>query len=1091
MTIIFNHLHILCTLHPNMSTSNNVPILEGDEPQTIQKNKPNFQINNLTGEAIQYLVEQGLKFELKVNESKELLTNSKTNVSIRSRVINSSFQLLSTGNDRNNWKNETEYGDVDVSTIHEGNEEVFRLTFSNKSVYDSGVNNSQFLVSSIPSLVSFPTIISFKFRIPLISHELLTSPHTLSLDFRFNNGKIAFILSDQGGILSGDGFEELENNVIYDNNSCSIYILCNETAPFSWKTISYNITRLITTYLPFEEYSNFLYLKSLFCHTFAYIPYNLTLDIYNLKYFTYLPPCPSIDYTIGETEVSTVNGTLIFDSIMENFTLTGYENSTWKENTQTYIEVNFTRTKRFESFCVVKDWNETKIRINAFLDIPNILENASSSNIHILLPSDWINITILNESVEFMYLNQIEMLNEFVLGKFYQINVTGLVGGTLEAWTPNYLSNIVVPTDVCRNEVILIRGQLCYPFSEDILLSLQNGSFYYSQTTLPMINSTFIFPEITITEQFPLGILQLSLNWSYSMEFGVFEQLIYVHQQGNSDSIILFRSSQDVVIYQFESILINISLLHNGEKYSTNSTIVLLIKGSNCLFFSRVSEDDYILNISHVIWDPGCYNIDLIASDGSLFFAKEILNLTIKPASIFWSFENLPYTLEKNESINFRLYSYINPQGDDYYMILSGLSIRIWINATVISSYVTNVDGLADIHFDFDYSAVHDYLQVTVEGMLEGEVFKLKTFMFPISNETYSSGGDRAYIYELMRSPVKANNTFFVFYNVEYSSNNTKWYVPVESFQNVILSAYIMRDSYIIGTEIVDHLLTWILEVNQSNTDILVLELPGPTLLVEKDTVSKKFRLKLIVYSQLTINNYSIEINLRFLGFPLSNLSLFDSLNRNITDLFPLMIKGGIVSLSQFNIISGFELCYFLEGYLLELDIVLIKPFQSSYLYNESIIGSWRIYTPIDFSFIVIYSILGLGSWECYNTSLEVLPNSTSVVTAFLPPQNWNNTISIQLIVKYFLDLTLVSSSQNFTICDPFPPTLDYSVEFLDNNLLYNKLSAPSSHIYALAYSLSVETVHLEPRIQLRPRLLQPAPFRLCLRQARLNRLDL
>ncbi|MFX1516039.1 MAG: hypothetical protein ACFFC6_07015 [Promethearchaeota archaeon] len=1035
MTMIFNHFQVIYTLRPNMLLSNYAQLFEEDEPQVIQKNIPNLQINNLTRDTIEYYVEQGVKFELKTNESKEMLTTSETNVSITSEVLNSSFQLLSTGNNCNDWFNETKYGDVNVSTILVENEEVFRLHFSNKSNFNSGVNNSKFLVSSSPNLVSFPTIISFKFRIPLISPELLSSPHTLSLDFKFNNGIISFILSNQGETYSGDGFEELENNVIFDNKSSSIYILCNETAPFSWRNISHNITRLITTYLPPEEFSNFLNLQSLFCHTIAYIPYNLSLDINNLKYFTYLP-CPSIDYTIGETEISTVDGTLAFNSIMENFTLSASENSSWKNNTITYIEVNLIRVKLFESSCVVKEWNETKIRVNMILDIPDILEYVSSSNVHILLPSDWINITLLNESVDFMFFNKTKMLNTYLLGKFYQINVSGIVRGTLEAWTPNYVSNIIVPTDVCRNEVIQIRGELRYPFSEDIHLYLQNESFCYHQTTLPMINSTFIFPEITITEQFPLGILQLSLNWSNSWEFGIFEQLIYVHQQESPNSLILFHSSQNVFIYQFESFMINISLFQNGEKYSTNSTIVLLMKGSDCLFFSRSSDNEYILNISHVIWDPGIYNIDLFAFDGSLFFAKEILNLTIKPASIFWSFENLPCVLEKNDSVNFRLYSYINPQGDDYYLILSGLTIRIWINATIISSYITNADGLVDIFFDLNYSSIDEYLQVTVEGMLEGETLKLQTLMFLISNETNLNDGDRAYITEIMRSPVKANKTFFVYYNVEYSNNNLNWFVPVESFQNIILSGYIMRDNYIIGTTIVDHLVTWKIEANQSNNDILVLELPCPTLFVIKETVSKKFRLELTVYSQLTINNYSMDINLRFLGFPFSNLSLFDSLNRNITNLFPIAIEEGIVSLFQFNIISGFEIRYFLEGYLLVLDIALKKPFQSSYIYNESIIGSWRIYTPVDFSFKVLYSILGLGSWECYNTSLEVLPNSTSVITAVLPPQSWNNTISIQLVVSYLSNLTLVSSSQNFTIYDPFPPTLDYSIEFLVDNTL-------------------------------------------------------
>ncbi|MFX0205894.1 MAG: hypothetical protein ACFFDT_07885, partial [Candidatus Hodarchaeota archaeon] len=364
--------------------------------------------------------------------------------------------------------------------------------------------------------------------------------------------------------------------------------------------------------------------------------------------------------------------------------------------------------------------------------------------------------------------------------------------------------------------------------------------------------------------------------------------------------------------------------------------------------------------------------------------------------------------------------------------ILSGLTIRVWINGTVISIFKTNIEGLVDITVDYNYSTVTNYLQVAIEGMVKGEIFKLQTFIFHISNETSPSGGDRAYVNEIMRSPTKANRTFFIYYHIEYSKNNSSWFVPFESFSDVILSAYILRDSYIIGTEFEDQLLTWTLEANQSNNDILVLELPGPTILIVKETVAKKFRLKLLVYSRITTNNYSIDINLDFLGFPFANLSLFDSLNRNITTLFPLTIKGTIVSFSHFNIISGFEIGYFLEGYLQELDIILIKPFHPSYIYNESIIGSWRINSPIDYSYEVIYSVLGLGSWECYNTRVEVLPNSTSVITAFLPPQRWNATISIQLIVIYFPDLILVSSSQNFTIQDPFPPTLDYSVELKD-----------------------------------------------------------
>ena len=86
--------------------------------------------------------------------------------------------------------------------------------------------------------------------------------------------------------------------------------------------------------------------------------------------------------------VFTDNGSLSYDSRMENFTIIAYEASPWKNNSQTYIEVNITRTKIHESFCILKGWNDTNVRVNLFLDIPSILKSASSSIIHILLPFD-------------------------------------------------------------------------------------------------------------------------------------------------------------------------------------------------------------------------------------------------------------------------------------------------------------------------------------------------------------------------------------------------------------------------------------------------------------------------------------------------------------------------------------------------------------------------------------------------------------------------------------------------------------------------------------------------------------------------------
>jgi hypothetical protein len=985
-------------------------------------------------EPIKYFIEQGRQFDLKIRQMKQMVTSSETNVSIKSKVINTSFRILSTGeNSSNEWKNDIEpdYGDVNLTTIFSGSDDYFRFNFSeNGETPASGITNTKFLVSSNPDITSFPTSVSFDFQIPFLSSELLSSPHTLALELRFNNSSITFILSDFGGNLG----EILEENVSRPNGSDSLYILCNETAPFNWRNISYNITRLITTYFSPEEYKKFSSLETLFCYMITFTPdYRLTLDIKNLEYVTSLPPCPPINYSLGETMIFTDNGTLSFNSTMGNFTFNAYEDSPWNNNAETYLEVNVTRRKVLEVFPISKDWNDTKVKINLVLDIPNILESASSSIIHIIIPSDWTNISIVNQSINLEFNNLTEMLNEFILGKSYRVNVYEMDCGILEAWSPNYFSNIDVPTDVSRSEVIQVRGALRYPLPGDINLYFQNESFLFHQVTLPMINSTFFFPEITITEQFPTGILQFTLNWSNSWEFGIYKKIVYIHEEVSNHSVILFQSSQSVNIYQFESLLINLSLLKNGNKYYTNSTLVFLIKGSECLFFSKTSSNNFILNVSHFIWDPGDYTLDVIASDGNLFFAKDAVNLTVEPASIFWSFENLQSTLLRNENVSFRLYSYIHPQGEEFFLTLSGLNVRIWINDTIISCYETNLEGFIDISFDFEYSTIGDLFQVAVEGMLEGEVFKLQTLLFFISNETIPGGGDKAYAHEIMRSPVKANGTFYVYYYIEYSNNNSNWFIPIESFSSVILSAYILRGNYVIGANIENQMLIWTLEANQSFNDTLILELPCPTVVTTKETLSKKFRIKIEAYSEITTNNYTIEIDLKSLSLPFSNLSLLDSLNRDITNLYPIFIEGSIVSFSQLNIIGGIEMSYFLEGYLQELVVSVRKSFKSSYVYNESIIGSWEINTPINYSYSVLYTILGLGTWKCHNTILEVFPNASSVITALLPPQRWNDSISIQLKVDYFTDLTIISPLQNFTISDPFTPTLDYSVEVVVN----------------------------------------------------------
>jgi hypothetical protein len=550
-----------------------------------------------------------------------------------------------------------------------------------------------------------------------------------------------------------------------------------------------------------------------------------------------------------------------------------------------------------------------------------------------------------------------------------------------------------------------------------------------------MINSTFLFSAIEINDQFPIGLLQLTLNWSNSWQYGVFEQLVYIHQALGEESIILFQSSQSVEIYQYESLQINLSLYKSGEKYATNSTTVFLINKDVCLFFTRSSCDDFILNSTQIIWDPGNYSLEIFASDEGEFFATETLNLTIKPASIFWTFENLQTQLLRNESISFRIYSYLQPEDKGVLIIFSDLKIRLLINDSIVAEYTTNLEGYTDIVFDPNYSVLDNFLHINLIGLVKNKICKYQSIVFSISNETAPSTGERANINELFRTPAKANRTFYIYYNIDYPTSNSSWYIQIESFSRNLISAFILRDNFVIGTQKEGEYLIWSIEANQTSNDTLVLELPCPTIYSALEEISEKFRIKITLISDITVNNYSINLDLSFLGFPFMNISLLDSLDRDITNVFPIISDSFIISISQLNIIGGVEFNYFLVGYLQEMEIEIWKPFRSSYAYNESITGSWRVRFSEIFSYTVQYTIQNSGLHKCYNTSMTVFSNNSAIIEANFPPQSWNSSISVQLIVEYFSNLRKNSSTQNFTISDPFVPLLDYSVESRGNQI--------------------------------------------------------
>ena len=292
---------------------------------------------------------------------------------------------------------------------------------------------------------------------------------------------------------------------------------------------------------------------------------------------------------------------------------------------------------------------------------------------------------------------------------------------------------------------------------------------------------------------------------------------------------------------------------------------------------------------------------------------------------------------------------------------------------------------------------------------------------------------------KISQTPVISNLTFYRIFNIVYPKNASQWYTILEGIDSNPISAHLLRNDYTLEITIVGAFLIWNLLSNSTNNDILVLEFSGPFTHYTVYEEMAKYLIHVECYTNNSISNYTFQLNLNFIEFPISRISLLDFLKHNITDKFEIEIDGTIVFLRNLNIISGIKANYYLQIDIVIPKIEILSNFRESYSYNEEIIGKWRFSSLGNFSFVVYYSVPGLFRSECKNTTLFSLLNDTYIVEAHLPSLKWNSTVFVEL--EIFFNRGAISScpSQNYTVIDPYPPDsshyLVFKKDFIDIHL--------------------------------------------------------
>jgi hypothetical protein len=978
---------------------------------------------------IPYRSEQGSNFSFSSRERFSLNTTETCPTSIKSDPVSSLFLLDSrVSAEKTVWVNnfEPNCGEINITKIFVPEVPYYQFEFSpNNETPISGASNINFHVSSNPHPVNYSTNISFEFQIPEIEKTLLNAVHSLVIELRFNNASINFVLSDNGSSFG----TPLEENV-YKPGTNSLYILYNDSYPTSWNIISKNITRLITTYFSPGEFSWFNRVETLFCYLITFIPdYSLKLDMRSFNLSTILPVNYPVMYLIGNSTIYSEDGTIEYNYNTSAISVQVEENSTWIDNQKTFFNLSITRRKELFTQPAIIDWNSTILEIEVFLIMPKLLSEPQNRHILMGLPYDWHYIQLINSSATIKTLNQISLLSGSLLGIEYLFSLLESHNLTFRCKINNYLSNICSPSSASHFENIDISGVLLEPYPGTINLFLINHSIYLHQTTIVMLNGSFNFPFVTIPENIPIGFFNLMINWSCGYEFGLFEKLFYIHQTHEENSLIMLSTPKNYELYEYDPFFVNLTLFQNDHQYTSESSNVFIVVDSLTYKLNRSSNGYFHMTISHVLWPPKQHNISIMAFDNEVFFAEESLNVSIYPAVLDWYINTIPTIIYPNSNFSFNIEVFAHPLEGGTIWPISGVRFNIHINDSLITNCISDNFGHTNVFIPSEIIASHNKFQLLMIGTINGNLVKIQSFVIEVSNESMYNDRFQPVIIENASTPIVSNSSFYQIFNVFYPLNLSQWYIPINEIHGYPISAHLIRNDYTLEIDVFENALIWDLEGNSSNMDTLVLEFFGPTVLYTIIQETPNYEIQLTSYSTYTFSDYTLELDVDFVKFPLSGINLLDILKRDISDKFEIVTDGSTVFLKKLNIIEGIRANYYLE---IEYDLPLIEilnRFKPEYAYDEPINGSWRLSSPINFSYVIEFIIDDHYHSFCKNTSLNEFENKTFIVAVLLPEIDWNSTIDIRLNLLFSNGISTYSSIQTTKIIDPYPPDCIYFVE--------------------------------------------------------------
>lgn len=966
-------------------------------------------------------------------------------ISNLSLELESSKLLLDTGSDEVNdsyWKplNDEFMGNTFVSLENESSYSFSNIVFENNgSSHYSAASNNYLNFSSLPNPLLYDTTFDFSFRNKNISENLLTNPHHTQLQFIYNNASINFIFSD-----NGSNKEDLINDTYYITPPplTDIDIWVDDVPNNIWKDISLNITQKLKQLFSEGLYGNitdnFSILKEIRCSIFSFpSEYHYEFDIKNLKIFVNTTNFTVIrEFKINNNTIYTNNNSIYYEGNFSDIKVEFLELINWNQSSISIFNIRFISYISEEFELSLTDWNQNLCFIEMIF-LPSNVTNFTEMNLQFEVPKEYMNLTIENGTGTLTN-NTIENLyskDNFTYS--YCSDLSELV--VIEASVENYLEIIYVSQNIQITDNLEVSGSTKKTSESEIGIIIYNQTFNMKFSLLNYVDGSFKF-ILKVSDYSLLGNYFLDIYYNTSLYFGRAVSQFQIVEFEYNDSIIS-NSEEFIEIYQFESLLMNISLFRNNLPYdpSNDSELkVFLMNGPSTFLFNRTKNtSNFILNVSTLKWNPDEYITEIYAVGENDYFAIKSSIIKVKENNYVWNFSNFnkEIPIETNFMIEVGFYKRIN----DSLIPVTYAEVKLYYHNTSFD-LILNDKGLFSVTIQINQSSTsldNFYFQALID----------KTFLsssscniFPIDKPF--AGYTIVESKLLDQTEIVANQSYWLYFNISYPNNGSYWSMSLQNIlnsTNQIERIYLYQKFELLNITTVNSSIYWIVERSQYQTDCLAIKLIAPKsyyyVIEEKGTV--EYYITMTSQGEVKNTTITIEINN---SFNLNkDISFFDEIDRNITEFMNYTLLNSKIMIQNIDIKLGVEFYLKIRFHKINGLIGILDPIKKNSQYNEEISGSWFFNHPHNYSIYVYYKINDTISFYLLNREISNQNISYGIVKLSLPLQKWGVEILVWLrMINLDFNTSIESESQEIRIQDKIPPEISYYISSDSDEIWFN-----------------------------------------------------